>query len=127
VLRYVADRDFDPGPLCIKSGTVTLAHYWSNRHYVLWDLRSPAGDRFGWLCHICRPPAISADRIEYTDLVLDIWFRADGTHVMLDQDELNDCVASGRLSSDEADAARRTAEEVVADFRSIVDSTVCYG
>lgn len=113
VLRYVTDRDYDLGPVRIEPGTVTLASYWADRRYVLWDLRSPGGDRVGWLCHICRPPAISADRIEYTDLVLDVWFWPDGTHVMLDEDELDECVRSRKLSRQEAQTARRTAEELV--------------
>lgn len=127
VVRYVTDRDYDLGPVCLRRGTVTLAHYWEEQPYVLWDLRSPAGERIGWLCHICRPPAISADRIEYTDLVLDIWFWPDGTHVMLDEAELADCVEAGWLSEEEADAVRRTAKRVVRDFSRVVESIVWHG
>jgi len=119
VLRYVTDRDYDLGPVRIESGTVTLAHYWTDRDYVLWELQTPAGEPIGWLCHICRPPAISADRVEYTDLILDLWFWPDGTHVVLDEDELEACVAGGRMSPEEAAAVRRTAEEVAGGFERI--------
>lgn len=41
----------------------------------------------GWYCNITRPATISDEVVTYIDLLLDVWVNADGTTLVLDEDE----------------------------------------
>ena len=113
VVSYRTDRDWHVAGIAIPAGSATIAHYWPHRPYVLWHMLGPDRALLGHLVHICTPPRISADTIEYSDLILDIWFRPEGTHQLLDADELAQAGAAGRLT--DADAAR-----IEADARAVI-------
>jgi hypothetical protein len=56
---------------------------WSNVNAVF----GPAGERRGFYCNLATPPERHGDEIRYTDLDLDLLVRADGSQVVLDEDE----------------------------------------
>ena len=42
----------------------------------------------GHLFHICRNQQVQEDRVEYLDLLLDVWVDSEGHITILDRDEL---------------------------------------
>lgn len=67
-----------------------------------------ADDRFtGYYANILTPVVFRSDtEWETTDLFLDVWVGADGAVTLLDEDELEEALASGWITQADADAAR---------------------
>ncbi len=103
VLRYVSDRKFASERLGVTFplGCTTIAYYWEERPYVFWGIFSPSGERLGFLVHICRDVEIADGEIGYLDMLLDLWFFPDGRHIVLDEDEVEECLQSARLTKED--------------------------
>jgi hypothetical protein len=120
ILRYVSDRKFASERLGITfpPGCITIAYYWEERPYVFWGIFSPSAELLGYLVHICRDVKISDGEIGYLDMLLDLWFYPDGRHIVLDEDEVEECLQSGRLAKEDEtyiEAAKQTALAGFAD------------
>jgi len=122
VLRYVADRSFVLAESSIPRGTVTLAHYWTHRGYVYWELSAADGAPVGRLWHLCRDVRLSDDRVEYQDLLLDVWAPAGGPARLLDEDQLAEAVARGDVPASAAARLRRAAERLLRAANGAVPS-----
>ena len=101
VLRYDVTRDGHIGPFAIPAGSVTIAHYRANVGHVLWEMWDPQRELMGYCYHICEPPVIGPDSVEYLDLLLDLWFDAEGKLTVLDEDELAQTAAEGKISREQ--------------------------
>ena len=99
VLRYVSSQSVRINGIHIREGTITIAHYWKKRNYVLWKFKDPEDGLRGYLFHICNSIEIGKNYVEYEDLELDIWCDPDGNVTVLDQDEVNDCFKRGLLDT----------------------------
>ena len=119
VLSYVSDRDYRMSGRPIPAGSHTLAFYDTNLPYVLWRMTGPAGDLLGHYVHLCDQVSVSTKTVSYRDLLLDIWFDPDGTHRVLDDEELSEAVVRGYLSPEAASLARRNSVDVIDGFSCI--------
>ena len=91
--RWVLHGVFGPevGPhserLGFYPGDHTIEFYvvgdWANVYAVF----SPDGQARGFYCNIGTPPEREGDSVIYTDLDIDLLVRADGSHMVLDEDE----------------------------------------
>jgi hypothetical protein len=118
-LRYVSDRTFASTRLGITfpPGCITVALYWEDRPYVFWGIFSPDKELLGYLIHICRDVKISEDAVGYLDMLLDIWFFPDGRHLILDEDEVEECLQAGALSPADKDYIERSEKAAIAAFQ----------
>jgi len=130
-LRYVSDRKFASKRLGITfpPGCITVALYWETRPYVFWGIFSPDKELLGYLIHICRNVQISEDAVGYLDMLLDIWFFPDGRYLVLDEDEVEECLQGGVLSPADKEYIEASEKAAIADFqnnteilRAIVDT-----
>ena len=60
--------------------------------------------------------------VTYEDLELDIWFDPDGTGIILDQDEVNDCCARGLIDSHEHALIDEQKSHILTNFKNIIQS-----
>jgi hypothetical protein len=95
VLKYVSDRPGRVGDVPIEVGCTTFAYYRDGAGYVLWKMCGADGRLKGHLFHICRDLKVGDGRVEYLDLLLDLWYDATGRLTVLDRDELEACRISG--------------------------------
>ena len=118
VLRYVSDRTFASTRLGVTfpPRCVTVALYWETKPYVFWGIFSPEEMLLGFLVHICRDVSIAEDSVSYLDMLLDIWFFPDGRHIILDEDEVEECLQSGKLSEQDKDFIESSKESAIARF-----------
>ena len=118
VLRYVSDRTFASTRLGVTfpPRCVTIAFYWESQPYVFWGIFSPEEELLGYLIHICRDVSIGDDRVSYLDMLLDIWFFPDGTHIILDEDEVEECLRSGKLTEEDREYIESSRKVAIADF-----------
>lgn len=109
VLRYVSDRPARVGAVAFEAGSTTYASYREGAGYVLWRMCGPDGRLRGHLFHVCRELRVEAGRVEYLDLLLDLWFDPDSALTVLDRQEVAACRQAGLL--DETDLAWISAQE----------------
>ncbi len=122
VLRYRSVKPYAFGPVVIEKGSVTIAHYWENRNYLLWFFKKPDTSLIGYLFHVVRDVEIGEDYVRYVDLVLDIWFSPDGTPTLLDEDELKDYYKRGIFDDPTFFLIDGQKMEILKNFRAIIQA-----
>ena len=120
VLRYISDCPLKITTCTFKKGSITIAHYWKDRNYVLWEFLEPHAGLKGYLFHICKNVEIGNDYVSYEDLELDIWFDPSGSATVLDEEELNDCALRGLFQSDEVSFIVNQKDWIISNFKSII-------
>ncbi|MBI4639861.1 MAG: DUF402 domain-containing protein [Candidatus Tectomicrobia bacterium] len=106
----------------LDPGGSTVAHFWNDRGYALYEFLNPGDRVVGYYFHLLSDVLIREDSVEYKDLLLDLWVYPDGRWVELDRDELDDCAQKGLISQEEMESANRWAKEIVRNFNAIVSS-----
>ncbi len=83
------ERDaLDLGYIVFAPGDHFYEHYYTERWFNIFDVRSEAGARKGWYCNITRPARIEGDVIWSEDLELDLFVSPDRASALtLDEDE----------------------------------------
>jgi len=89
IVRYVTDRDrtLEGSDLVLRTGTVTIGHFWVDRPYNVyhWLERERT---IAFYVNIATDTAIDDAAVSYTDLVVDVLLRPSGAIEVLDEDEL---------------------------------------
>jgi hypothetical protein len=112
-------------PFTRPTGAWSLEYDWVGRiWYGRWymvdgslvpaDAASPAGVLHHYYCNIGAPGAWVGDRYRFVDLDLDVWVHPDGSHRLLDEDELALHSAHYGYPAGTVAAVRRAADDVVA-------------
>ena len=77
----------------------------------------------GYLFHICKNQQVTADRVEYLDLLLDLWIDAAGQLTVLDRDEVETCASEGVIGAKDLawidlqeHEITENAEKIISDF-----------
>ena len=114
VVRYVSGKEAHVGDLVLASGTVTIGHFWADRSYNVYHWIGD-GRTIAYYCNLVDDTTISADRIDYTDLTVDVLVKPSGAAMVLDEDELPDDLApKHRL------AIAKAMEAIIADPRGLI-------
>ena len=121
VISYRSGRAYRVGDVRIPAGTLTLAYYEEGLPYVLWKMIGPDGNLAGHYVHLCERVRIGADRVEYDDQLLDLWFFPDGDCRVLDEDELRQACDAGLIDRETAGRVRTTAADVRRRFQEIAE------
>ena len=122
VLYYHVHNPVKIKDIEIEKGSSTIAHYWKDRNYVLWKFKDAGQRLLGYLFHVCNKTEIGKTFVSYEDLELDIWFHPDGTAVILDQDEVNDCCTRGLIDSRERTLIEEQKRHILTNCKTIVQS-----
>jgi len=101
VVSFHSEKEGNIRDIVIPSGSTTLAHYWTERGYVVWMMYGPEGLLIGTLFHIAKNVIITDRHVQYVDLIIDVWIAPDGKIRVLDEDELEECKKAGTVSFDE--------------------------
>jgi len=126
VLRYVAEKSGQIADISIVPGSTTVAHYWQDRPYVAWRMFDFNKSLIGTLFHICTNVCIREDHLTYDDLLLDIWIMPDGKIRVLDEDELQTCIAAGRISAFELNTIQRAHKHITGRHDEIISALTCF-
>ena len=101
VVSFHSEKEGNIRDIVIPSGSTTIAHYWTDRGYVVWRMYGPEGLLIGTLFHIVKDVIIASTHVQYLDLIVDIWIAPDGKLRVLDEDELEVCKKAGLMSIEE--------------------------
>ncbi len=91
--------DVNVNGLLIRNGARFVEIYYTDRWYNIFEIYAPDGSVSGWYCNISKPAEISAGRIGYVDLALDLLVFPDGTQKVLDEDEFEALKPDAELRS----------------------------
>jgi len=120
VLKYVSEQPGRVASVTFEVGSTTYAYYRTGSGYVLWRMLGPDHELRGHLFHICKDQVVSEGRVEYLDLLLDIWIDADGKLSILDRDEVEECATKGALSEQDLAWISRQEVEIIENWRQII-------
>jgi len=78
----------DLGYVVFTPGDHFFEHYYTERWYNIFEVRSAAGDLKGWYCNITRPAIFGDEVLTSEDLELDLFVAPDRRHLLrLDLEE----------------------------------------
>ncbi len=120
VLRYVSDRSGRVGEVDIEVGSTTFAYYRTGVGYVLWKMCGADGRLKGHLFHICRDLRVGDERVEYLDLLLDLWFDPEGGVTVLYREELEACREAGGVGNGDLKWIALQEQEVIRNVGGII-------
>lgn len=92
VLLYEIPQSFtmevNNHPVNIPSGTMTVGFYWEDRPYNVYHWRAKDGRYLGSYFNLVKGTSITERLVTYVDLIVDVMIFPDGSHAVLDLDEL---------------------------------------
>jgi hypothetical protein len=91
--RHAAVLWVAPGPMQVHgvdlpAGTLSFGHFWSDRHYNVYHWLDRARQTLGYYFNICDETRLTAETIEWRDLILDVLVMPGQPPRILDEDEL---------------------------------------
>ncbi|WP_435316958.1 DUF402 domain-containing protein [Haloarchaeobius sp. TZWSO28] len=95
-----------------EQGDVAITKLKEGRWWYPTVYRGEDGEKKGTYVNICTPVELFPDEARYVDLHVDVVKHADGTVERVDDDELDEAVASGHVSEALAEKARSVASAV---------------
>ena len=102
----------DLGYVVFSPGDHFFEHYYSERWYNIFEVRSAEGALKGWYCNITRPACFHGDVVTSEDLELDLFVAPDRRHLLrLDLDEF-EALALDVSEPEAYDAALRALHEL---------------
>ena len=120
VLKYVSDVGGKVGAVSFAAGSTTYAYYKTGLGYVLWKMSNPGERLAGYLFHICRDLQVAEDRVEYLDMLLDVWIDPTGEITILDRDEVEECAENGVIGEQELNWIARQEQEIILNWKKII-------
>lgn len=88
VLKYVIDKNISVSKVKLKPYDITIAYYWQKKPYVLYRWFSHDGSFKADYFNVADSIRITEGKVEWRDLELDVLFYPDGSHEILDADEI---------------------------------------
>jgi predicted RNA-binding protein associated with RNAse of E/G family len=119
VLRFDHKEARRAGGLLLPAGSRTFGFFWSRRPYVLYRIVRPNGRLLSHRFDVVEDVRLGAGEVSYTDLVLDIWFDANGTPRVEDEDDVEDHARRGLLSHTQRQRIERVCALLLRRHRAI--------
>jgi protein associated with RNAse G/E len=103
------------GYVTLRQGDVFVEFYYWDRWFNVFQVSQPDGTLKGWYANLGRPAELDAATgvLSYVDLALDVWANPDNSHVVLDEDELDELLAAFPELRDGAERGRGQLLELV--------------
>jgi predicted RNA-binding protein associated with RNAse of E/G family len=120
IIKYVNEQPGSVGSVMFDTGSTTYAYYGNGMGYVVWKMVNPHNLLKGYLFHVCRDLQVKEDRVEYLDLLLDVWFDPQGQMTILDRDEVQQCTAAGVIGESELLWIAQQEQQIVENWQQII-------
>ena len=120
IVKYVSDRSGRVGSVTFNAGSTTYAYYKIGIGYVIWKMFNSDTRLEGYLFHICQDIHIEEDKVQYLDLLLDVWIDAAGQITILDRDEVEECALKGVIGENEFMWIAKQEQEIVKNWKQII-------
>ena len=108
VALYEFARGFSRDGFAFPRGSSTYGFFWNRRPYVMYHMLDPQGQLVANRFDVVEDVRLGERAVSYRDLLLDIWFGADGTTLVADEDEVDKARRSGTISAAQLHRIERT-------------------
>jgi len=88
VVLWVAPAPMHVHGVDLAAGTISFGHFWVDRPYNVYHWLDRAGQTLGYYFNLCDETRLTADAIEWRDLILDVLVLPGQPPRLLDEDEL---------------------------------------
>ncbi len=122
VIRFHHRQERTVGGFHFPVGSVTYGFFWRGRHYTLYRFIGPDGRLIAHRFDVVDGVRISRQRIEYLDLLLDLWVDPHGRARLEDEDDVREYAARGLLSPERLALIERTRRHLTARYRRIIEA-----
>lgn len=122
VVRFRHRQGRTAGGFHLPAGSVTYGFFWRGRHYTLYRFVGPDGRLIAHRFDVVDEVRISRRRIEYLDLLLDLWVDPEGHARLEDEDDVTEYAARGLLSPERLALIERTRRHLLARCRRIIEA-----
>jgi len=99
--------------------SMSEGYYWEGRNYLIYKMFRD-GELVGHRFDVCRDVTFGPNSVAWTDLILDFFFTTDGELQVHDEDELQEAMASGRVTPEDLAIIDTTRALLTADVLDIV-------
>ena len=120
IIKYVNEQPGSVGSVTFDIGSTTYAYYRNGMGYVIWKMENPHHELEGYLFHICCDLQVREAKVEYQDLLLDIWIDTNGQLTILDRDEVQQCQAADVIGQSELKWIARYEKQIVENWQQII-------
>lgn len=111
VVLFIARVDMNVHGVVLPAGTATFGHFWTDRPYNVYHwLRPDDGATIGYYVNLADQTRVTADVLEWRDMVVDVLVSSDGAPTVLDEDEVPTDLAPELRAQIAAAQARVTGE-----------------
>jgi uncharacterized protein len=114
VLLYTLPHAGRVDDLTLPAGTLTVAYYWTDRPYNVYHWIAPGGDTLAYYFNLSGPVRITAERVEWEDLTVDVLVTPNRTVRVLDEDQIPSAAA------DRAGEIARARDRVLGEWGRVV-------
>ncbi|HEY8491890.1 MAG TPA: DUF402 domain-containing protein [Dehalococcoidia bacterium] len=129
VVLFVTEREVRSSGYRFPPGSRTYGLFWARRPYNCYRMHGPDGALIAHRFDVVDAVRLRPGRIEYRDLLLDVWAPPDGPAYAEDEEEVAAAAAAGLLTA--AEAARvwrvrslllRRHRRIIAEAAAVLDS-----
>jgi predicted RNA-binding protein associated with RNAse of E/G family len=88
VVLWIAPEPMHVHGVDLPAGTISFGHFWADRHYNVYHWVDASRRTIGFYFNLADRTQISAETLEWRDLVIDVVATPDGRLDVVDEDEL---------------------------------------
>lgn len=120
VVLFVTEREVRGDRYVFPPGSRTYGVFWARRPYNCYRMHGPDGALIAHRFDVVDSVRLGPGRIEYRDLLLDLWVPPGGPASVEDEDEVRAAEAAGLLSAADLRRIRRAREYLLRGYRGII-------
>lgn len=124
IAEYRFKRTYVRDGFTIPRGGKTYGFFWELRPYVMYRILDPEGGLVAHRFDVVEDVRLAERGVSYTDLLLDIWVRPDGTAQVEDEDEVEAARKDGVLSAEDVDQIDRVRDLILRRHRVIIRDAI---
>lgn len=120
VVLFITEREVRSGGYRFPPGSRTYGLFWARRPYTCYRMHGPDGALIAHRFDVVDAVRLRPGRIEYRDLLLDVWVPPGAPAYAEDEEEVEAAAAAGLLTPAEAARVRRVRTLLLGRYRRII-------
>lgn len=102
------------------AGSYTYGFFWDDRNYDIYRMHLPDGTLYAHRFDVLKNTRFTGKRLEWTDLLLDVWIYPDGQLVWKDEEQVEEYLRKGWMSREDLKVVERTRAQIEGNWPAIL-------
>jgi predicted RNA-binding protein associated with RNAse of E/G family len=108
LVRFVTTTAMKGDENRFPPGSYTYGYFWDDRNYNIYRMHLPDGSLYAHRFDLLKNAGFDGKRLEWTDLLLDVWLYPGGRVQWKDEDQLEEYLSKGWMSLEDGELVLRT-------------------